>query len=285
MGDAMRTAPGDDESGPVRLRADLVEGGESEQPSSPTSPNGFVQIRVDEFGAPLPTVRNWFVEFSFPLSMAAVMVLIVIVTTHEWRSEGVNAIRPSSSAAPLTADGASVSVELHAEFSSHPFVEPASIEDDHPDARAPIASAPYLPPPSPPPAPPLKPRPPSVTMGGLTGNNTIEDTEAAAVLCDPHYVFSLFGLDGEGKVFFACEQGSSMPSCFNTCKVHCDTNLACTGFEFNLSGEEQYKCGTYTGGQSNHRGPQDPGWMTCLHPKRNDLATTGSVQGSDPDSP
>ena len=60
-----------------------------------------------------------------------------------------------------------------------------------------------------------------------------------------------------------------------TCEAACDARSGCTAFEYNHAGEENYKCGTYTGGVSeilttntggnawSTEGYQRSTWTTC----------------------
>jgi len=60
-----------------------------------------------------------------------------------------------------------------------------------------------------------------------------------------------------------------------TCEAACDARSGCTAFEYNHAGEENYKCGTYTGGVSDivtentggnswsTEGYQRSTWTTC----------------------
>ena len=78
--------------------------------------------------------------------------------------------------------------------------------------------------------------------------------------CDPKcgcgYHFTASNLSGEGKNFSYPGEGVA-----NCAKV-CNERPGCTSFEYN---HEDYKCGTYTGGDKNtQESVQNEGWTSCL---------------------
>lgn len=75
--------------------------------------------------------------------------------------------------------------------------------------------------------------------------------------CGFKYISS--DLEGNGKSFSFPGQG--IENCANTCRLR----GGCTGFEYNHDGNENYKCGTYTGGHSNINGPLKSGWTSCIN--------------------
>ena len=56
------------------------------------------------------------------------------------------------------------------------------------------------------------------------------------------------------------------------CEQACENRSGCTGFEYNHGGDENFKCGTYTGGDSDilsnnswsSDGYQKSTWTTCI---------------------
>ena len=65
-------------------------------------------------------------------------------------------------------------------------------------------------------------------------------------------------LDGEGKDFSFPGQG------VENCAEACNQRSGCTSFEYNHGGNENYKCGTYNGGNNNIVGTQLEQWTSCI---------------------
>ena len=124
-----------------------------------------------------------------------------------------------------------------------------------------------LPPPSSPPSPPsplhpypLPPEPPG----------------PPTTVCPKGYLYTAQDLDGLGKKWHECPQPRSYWRCFRRCATICDAIKACTSFEFNSAGDEDYRCGTYTGGDANLHSILDQkmkaaldlvhqaGWTSCI---------------------
>ena len=67
-------------------------------------------------------------------------------------------------------------------------------------------------------------------------------------MCGCGYIYYAGNMDGERKQFTSPGEG------VEKCRDTCDQIVGCTGFEYNDSGSENYKCATYTGGESNLKG-------------------------------
>ena len=66
-------------------------------------------------------------------------------------------------------------------------------------------------------------------------------------------------MDGEGKQFTSPGKG------VEKCRDTCDQRVGCTGFEYNRSGSENYKCATFTGGDNNLKSNvKVEGWISCV---------------------
>merc|ERR1719410_465519 len=65
--------------------------------------------------------------------------------------------------------------------------------------------------------------------------------------CGCGYEFTPKDIDGTGKEFSFPSEG------IENCRNECFDRNGCTGFEYNFMGNEDFKCGTYTGGASNLR--------------------------------
>ena len=77
--------------------------------------------------------------------------------------------------------------------------------------------------------------------------------------CASGYQQKSHNLDGVGKQFSHPGEGTE-----NCAKV-CDERPGCTSYEYNHGGNEDFKCGTYTGGKKNIRNQdQLRGWTTCI---------------------
>jgi hypothetical protein len=94
-------------------------------------------------------------------------------------------------------------------------------------------------------------------IGILVINDITFSCQANA--CPTGYDATPYNLDGAGK------QWSENPANTVTgCASICNQRYGCTSFEFNKGGDENYKCGTYTGGSSNvQRGLQTSTWQSC----------------------
>ena len=55
--------------------------------------------------------------------------------------------------------------------------------------------------------------------------------------------------------------GKEIANCADACNVR----EGCTSFEFNHDGSKNYRCGTFTAGDSNVQNQdQIPGWTSCI---------------------
>ena len=84
---------------------------------------------------------------------------------------------------------------------------------------------------------------------------------SGGISCGDGYTFSTKDLDGEGKQF--SNPGEGIENCMDACNNRGD----CTSFEYNHGGEEGFKCGTYSGGDSNLNDQDDTQlstWTTCV---------------------
>ena len=78
-------------------------------------------------------------------------------------------------------------------------------------------------------------------------------------MCGCGYAYYAGNMDGEGKQFTSPGEG------VENCRYTCDQRSGCTGFEYNDSGSENYKCATYTGGEDNLKSDiKVEGWISCL---------------------
>lgn len=102
---------------------------------------------------------------------------------------------------------------------------------------------------------------------GVREKTHLDWQTCVVVPCDPKcgcgYKYSPKDIDFEGKAWFYPGEGVEL------CAALCTQEEGCTGFEYNFSGTEDYKCGLYTGGASNLRdaregGTQHAGWLTCV---------------------
>ena len=79
------------------------------------------------------------------------------------------------------------------------------------------------------------------------------------VRCGCGFKHISFDLNGEGKSWSNTRKG------IDICAYTCRQRDGCTGFEYNNDGSENYKCGTYTGGDSNIEATvQSSSWTSCV---------------------
>lgn len=77
--------------------------------------------------------------------------------------------------------------------------------------------------------------------------------------CGTGFTYTSKGLGGSTKEFTTPGEG------IENCRKACLSRSGCTGFEYNHGGEEEYKCGTYTGGDANiEEGSQKSSWTSCI---------------------
>ena len=78
-----------------------------------------------------------------------------------------------------------------------------------------------------------------------TAEPTAETEDGCDTRCSCGYSYVSKDMDGTGKKFIYPGKG------VKNCAAACKEREGCTGFEYNVGGNEGYKCGTYTGGASN----------------------------------
>ena len=77
--------------------------------------------------------------------------------------------------------------------------------------------------------------------------------------CGSGFTYTSSDLDGWTKEFTFPGEG------IENCRNACLDRTGCTGFEYNHAGDEGYKCGTYTGGDSSIEDKiQKSSWTSCI---------------------
>ena len=77
--------------------------------------------------------------------------------------------------------------------------------------------------------------------------------------CGSGFTYISSDLGGSTRVFSSPGEG------IENCRNACLDRTGCTGFEYNHAGDEGYKCGTYTGGDSSiEDDSQHSSWTSCI---------------------
>jgi len=77
--------------------------------------------------------------------------------------------------------------------------------------------------------------------------------------CGTGYMCTTLDIDGEGKE--ASYPGAGIENCME----ECNNRDGCTSYEYNHGSDENYKCQTYTGGESNIQSDdQCVTWTSCI---------------------
>jgi len=98
-------------------------------------------------------------------------------------------------------------------------------------------------------------------------------------ICGCDYQFSTLDVGGTGKEWSFPGEG------IENCAAECSNRPGCTSFEYNYKGDEDYKCGTYTGGEDNMDGVRKGdglNWQTCVSTKSPSTFTVLSIDHGKP---
>jgi len=94
-----------------------------------------------------------------------------------------------------------------------------------------------------------------------TGSNPLRTSCAyCCPECASGFTYTSSNLGGNTKSFSYPD-----PASFENCAKACTSLTGCTGYEYNIGGDEGYKCGTYTGGDSSIMSDsQLDTWTSCI---------------------